>query len=54
MSQNFYLREFCAQVSQILFLADLTFYNLLVLYEQKRQKTHISTSSVHKYHKTCS
>ena len=24
MSQNSYLREFCAQVSQIVFLADLT------------------------------
>ena len=26
MSQNSYLREFCAQVSQIVFLADLTVF----------------------------
>ena len=26
MSQNSYLREFCAQVSQIVFFADLTFF----------------------------
>ena len=54
MSQNSYLREFCAQVSQIVFFADLTVYGLLQLYEQNCQKTHISTSSVHKYHKSCS
>ena len=29
MSQNSYLREFCAQVSQIVFLADLTFLRLI-------------------------
>ena len=55
MSENSYLREFCAQVSQIVFLADLTFFRLnYYVYEQKCQKTHISTSSVHKYHKSCS
>ena len=29
MSQNSYLREFCAQVSQIVFLADLTVIGLV-------------------------
>ena len=29
MSQNSYLREFCAQVSQIVFLADLTVLRLI-------------------------
>ena len=29
MSQNSYFREFCAQVSQILFLADLTVLRLI-------------------------
>ena len=54
MSQNSYLREFCAQVSQIVFLGWFdVFYGLLQLYEQKCHKTHISASSVHKYHKSC-
>ena len=30
------------------------FYGLLQLYEQKRHKTHISASSVHKYQTSCS
>ena len=30
------------------------FYGLLQLYEEKCHKTHISASSVHKYHKSCS
>ena len=30
------------------------FYDLLQLYEEKLQKSHISVSSVHKYHKSCS
>ena len=47
MSQNSYLREFCAQVSQIVFLAYLPFYALLQLYEKKYHKTHVSASSVH-------
>ena len=38
MSQNSYLREFCAQVSQIVFLADLTFNGLILLYVQKCPK----------------
>ena len=54
MSENSYLRHFSAQVSQIVFLAYLTFYGLLQLYDLKYQKTHISTISVHKYHKSCS
>ena len=54
MSENSYLRKSCAQVSQIVFLADLTVLRLITLYEQKCHKTHISASSVHKYHKTCS
>ena len=29
MSQNSYLREFCAQISQIVFLADLTVLRLI-------------------------
>ena len=45
MSQNSYLREFCAQVSQIVFLVDLTVlrlsYNCM---KQKCHKTHISAS----------
>ena len=31
MSQNSYLREFCAQVSQIVFLADLTVLRLIAI-----------------------
>ena len=54
MSQNSYLREFYAQVSQMVFLADLTAFGLLQLYEQKCHKTHISTSFVYKCHKSCS
>ena len=87
MSENSYLREFSAQVSQIVFLADLTVlpsinFNLyldngvnstskrqlfssvyflaftsitkvLQLCDLKCQKTHISESSVPKYHKSC-
>ena len=30
------------------------FYGFLQLYEEKLQKSHISVSSVHKYHKSCS
>ena len=92
MSENSYLREFCAQVSQIVFLADLTvlrtisteflhkspkscsyfdrftsFYNCMKKMSQNSSKmspkrlnhmschqTHISASTVHKCHKTCS
>ena len=54
MSQNSNLHEFCAQVSQIVFQADLTVLRLLQLYEQKCHQKHISASSVHKYQKSCS
>ena len=50
ISQDSYLQEFCAQVSKIVFLADLN--GLLQFYEKKIHKTHISASSVHKYHKS--
>ena len=46
-----YLREFWALLSQIVFLADLNFFRLLLWFDQKCEKTHISTSSVHKYKK---
>ena len=54
MSENSYLPEFCAQVSQIVLLVDLTVLRLILLYEQKCHVTHIFASSVHKYHKSCS
>ena len=54
MSQNSYLREFCEQVLQIVFLADLTLYVLPQLYEQNYNKTDIFVSSVYKYHRSCS
>ena len=53
MSENSYLRFFSAQVSQIVFLAYLTVSGLLILYNLKCQKIHISAISVHKYHKSC-
>ena len=54
MSQNSYLREFCAEVSQIVFLAELARWRLLQLYEQECEKTILCASSLHKYHKSCS
>ena len=54
MSENSYLQKFSAQVSQIVFVANLTVLRLLQLYDLKCQKTHISAISVHKYHKSCS
>ena len=51
MSENSYLREFCAQVSQIVFLDDLTVLRFIKnCMSKKSYKTHISASSVHKYH----
>ena len=41
MSQSSYLREFCAQVSQIVFLADLTVLRLITTVWVKFNKTHI-------------
>ena len=54
MSQNSYLREFWAQVSQIVFLTDLTIstaYNYSM--NKNCHQTHISAGSVHKCHKSC-
>ena len=51
MSQNSYLREFCAQVSKTVFLADLTVLRLIITDEQKCRKTHISTSFLRKCQK---
>ena len=47
MSKNSYLHIFNAQVSQSVFLANLTVFDLLQLYDMKCQKTHISAISVH-------
>ena len=55
MSENSSLSDFSAQVSQIVFLSLVDrFYSLLQLYDLKRQKSHISAISVHKYHKSFS
>ena len=54
MSENSYLRDFSAQVSQILFLAYLNAYRLLQQYELNSRKTRIFSISVHKYHSSCS
>ena len=54
MSQNSYLREFYAQVSQIVFLGDLTVLRLVSNYERNNYKTLISTSLLHNCHKSCS
>ena len=46
MSQNSYLREFCAQVSQIVFLADLTVLRLITtVWAKMYTKIHISANS---------
>ena len=54
MSQNSYLRKFCVQMSQILFLADLTVLRLITTVLAETSKNYISSSSVHKYQKSCS
>ena len=46
MSKISYLYNFSAQVSQSVFLAYLTVFDLLQLYDLKCQKTHISAISV--------
>ena len=51
MSQTSYLREFCAQVSKIVFLADLTVLRLFITDEQKSRKTHVSTIFLRKCQK---
>ena len=50
-----YLHEFFAQVSKKS-CSYLTwwFYGILEMFEQNSHKFHISTSSMHKYHKACS
>ena len=53
ISKLSYLHHSSAQVSQIVFYLIWPFYDLLQLYDLKCQKTHISTISVHKYHKSC-
>ena len=45
MSRNSYLREFCAQVSQIVFQADLTVLRLIRIVSAKCHKTHITAIS---------
>ena len=50
-------RVLCTSVTNIVHYCCLQiwpFYGLIQLYEQKGHQTHISASSVHKYHKTCS
>ena len=54
MSENSYLRYFNAQVSQYVFFVNSPFNGLLQHYDLKFSETHISTISVHKYHKSCS
>ena len=42
MSQNSYLREFCGQVSQIVFLADLTVLRLIrTVWVKKLQNSYL-------------
>ena len=53
MSENSYICDFNAQVSQIVFIT-WPFYGLLQHYNWICQKTDISAISVHKYHKSCS
>ena len=54
MSENSYFRDISGQVSEIVFLAHLTVYGFLQLYELKYQKTYDSASSIHKYNKSFS
>ena len=53
-SKSSYLREFRAVVSQIMVSAHLTVLRLITTVWDKSSKSHISVSSVHKYHKSCS
>ena len=46
MSQNSYLREFSAQVSQSVFLAGSTFFRFITIVWAKISQTHISASFV--------
>ena len=51
MSQTSYLREFCAQISKIVFLADLTVLRPIITDEQKCRRIHISTIFLRKCQK---
>ena len=53
-SKILYLNKFTEQVSQIVFWAHLTVLRLITSVWGKTSKSHISVSSVHKYHKSCS
>ena len=55
MSQDSYLREFCAQVSKFVFLAVFDrFTACWNCMSKKNHKTDISASSMHEYDKSCS
>ena len=54
MSENSYLRDFSAQVSQMFALLIWAFYGLLQLYDLKCWKNGISAIWVSKYHKSFS
>ena len=54
MSQKSYLREFCAQVSQIVFLADLTILQLITTVWPKMSPSSYLSETVHKYQKSSS
>ena len=50
-----YLRQLSAQVSQIVFLANMTILRLITTVGARVSKNfNISMSSAHKYHKSCS
>ena len=51
--KNLISPEFSAQVHKSCYQLIWPFYGLLQLYEKKLQKSHISVSSVHKYHESC-
>ena len=53
-SKMSYISEFSVEVTQIVFSAHLTVLRLVTTVRVKTSKSHISGSSVHKYHKSCS
>ena len=54
MSENSYLSDFSAQVSQIVFLAYLTVLRLITTLWSEMSENLYSAISVHKYHKSFS
>ena len=55
LSKISYLRDFqCTSITNRVLNVIWPFYGFLQLYELKLQKCHMSVSSVHKYHKSCS